>query len=94
MTLANIKTEYLEAISKQAIPARFMELKNQIKVLEAELKAISDKVINSPEQYSMFNVVRSTRSYVPIDTIKAYVGEEWYTQNAIVSETKPYIRLK
>jgi len=94
MTLANIKTEYLEAISKQAIPARFMELKNQIKVLEAELKAISDKVINSPDQYPMFNVVRSTRSYVPIDTIKAHVGEEWYTQNAIVSEKKPYIRLK
>ena len=94
MTLAKIKTEYLEAISKQAIPARFMELKNQIKVLEAELKAISDKVINSPDQYPMFNVVRSSRSYVPIDTIKAYVGEEWYTQNAIVSETKPYIRLK
>jgi hypothetical protein len=94
MTLAKIKTEYLEAISKQAIPARFMELKNQIKVLEAELKAISDKVINSPDQYPMFNVVRSTRSYVPIDTIKAYVGEEWYTQNTIISATKPYIRLK
>ena len=94
MTLANIKTEYLEAISKQAIPARFMELKNQIKVLEAELKAISDKVINSPDQYSMFNVVRSTRSYVPVDTIKAYVGEEWYKENTITSETKPYIRLK
>lgn len=86
--------EYFSVIGKQNLVDRFIELKRHRDVIEAELKAITDTVINNPEGYQSFQVVQGKRSYVPVDVIKAHVGQEWYENNTITAATRPYIKIK
>lgn len=89
-----ISADYFDAIGKQKLVDRFIELKRHQKMIEAELKAITDTVINKPDSYVEFTVVTGKRSYVPVDVIKDHVGEDWYAANTKVVETRPYLKIK
>ena len=88
---------YLKAIGQvnpRKLSARWIELKRHRELIDAELKAISEAVINNPEQHDEFKVIQGKRSYVPIDLIKAHVGQEWYDANTITKATAPYIKIR
>ena len=89
-----ISADYFDAIGKQKLVDRFIELKRHQKIIEAELSAITNKVVNKPDSYVEFIVVTGKRSYVPVDVIKEHVGEAWYAANTKVVEKRPYLKIK
>ena len=89
-----VSAEYFETIGKQKLVDRFIELKRHQKMIEAELASITETVASSPSKYDEFTVVRQSRKYVPTDTVKAYVGEEWWAAHQVEAQSKPYLKIK
>ena len=62
----------------------WLTLERDRKMIEARYAALKKRIIagDYADQFTVTKV-QSARTYVPLDIIKAHVGQEWYDQNLI-----------